>query len=153
MIDDHRPIQTTVLMGILGGLAGFAGALVPEWHGAHPVIRLGIVWTLTAGYALLLVRWGRQRLSAVFFPLIVLGLWGGQQPCGRDFIVMALATLSWIRSGVCFPAPPAPGPASRSCSLRRRCMFGRVRGLRQRLVVGAGDLDVFSGPNLFFHGR
>ncbi|MDJ0720159.1 MAG: hypothetical protein QNJ04_00930 [Desulfobacterales bacterium] len=109
MIEDHRPIRTTLLMGILGGVAGFASALIPEWHGAQPAIRLGIVWTLTAGYALLLVRWGRQRLSVVFFPLIVLGLWGGQLPSGRGFIVMALATLSWIRSGVCFPAPPLRG--------------------------------------------
>ena len=106
MTNNHRPIRTTLLVGILGALAGFAGTLVPEWTGAHSAIRLGVVWLLTAGYALLLARWGRQRLSVVFFPLIVLALWGWHLPFGRGFITLALATLSWIRSGVCFPAPP-----------------------------------------------
>ena len=106
MTSDHRPIRTSLLVGMLGALAGTAVALAPEWYGAHPVVRFGMVWLMTAGYALLLARWGQKRLSAVFFPLIVLGLWGWQLPSGRGFIVMALATLSWIRSGVCFQAAP-----------------------------------------------
>ncbi len=107
MTIDHRPIRATLLMGILGALA--ATALAAHWPGMSPAGRPVMVWLLTAGYALLLVRWGRRRLSAVCFPLIVLGVGGWYLSSGRGFIVMALATLSWIRSGVCFPAPPGRG--------------------------------------------
>jgi hypothetical protein len=83
-----------------------------------------MLWLWTALYALLLVRWSRRGLLEVLFPLAVLGLWGWHLPQAPGTVVMALAILSWVRSGICFPVPP-----------------GRA-ALREALVCGGGGLLV-----------
>jgi hypothetical protein len=119
-----RPIRTTLMIGGLGALAWMLAAPALGWYGYHPLLRFGVLWLLTGLYALLLVRWSRRGLAGVIFPLVVLGLWGGLRPQAPGTVVMALAVLSWVRSGICFPVPP-----------------GRA-ALREVLVCGGGGLLV-----------
>lgn len=121
---NSRPVRTTILLGGLGGLAWLMVDPVLGWHWIRPMRHFGLIWLLTALYALLLVRWSRCGLVAVVFPLAVLGLWGWHLPCARSTIVMALVILSWVRSGVCFPGPP-----------------GRAL-MREALVCGGGGILV-----------
>ncbi len=105
MISAPRPIRTTLLLGGLGALVWLAGDLALGWHWSRPMMRWGAVWLMIAGYALLLVRWSRRHLAAVMFPLVVLGVWCWYRPQAPGVPMMALATFSWVRSGVCFPRP------------------------------------------------
>ncbi len=123
-----RPIRTTILVGGLGALVWLLGDLALGWHWARPTVRFGMLWLLTAGYALLLVRWSRRGLVAVIFPLMVLGLWGWYRPHAAGTLMMAAAVLSWVRSGVCFPAP-----------------LGRAL-MREALLCGGGLLAVALVP-------
>ncbi len=124
MRSGSRPIRTTILVGGLGALLWLVVDQFPGWHWIRPWVRFGLIWLGTACYALLLVRWSRRGLAAVIFPLAVLGLWGGALPPARSGVVLALAILSWVRSGLCFPGPP-----------------GRVV-VREALICGGGGILV-----------
>lgn len=116
------PIRTTVVVGGLGALAWLGSDLAMGWHAGRASLLFGLTWSLAALYALLLVRWSGRGWTAVCFPLVVLGMWGWHRPYAGDTVVVALAILSWVRSGVCFPV--APGAAI----------------LREVLVCGGGGL-------------
>ena len=106
MNSDQRPVQTTLILGGLGGLAFLAAGVLGVGFGLWPWMAFGIVWCLTAAYALALVRWSGRSLTAVLFPLLVLGGIGAVLPRAGATFVLALGVLSWIRSGVCYPRAP-----------------------------------------------
>ncbi len=102
----NRPIRTTVVFGLISALLVYpvVGLLTGRWGGA-----LGFklaLWLDLAIYSALLVRWSKSRLLPAFFPLGILlaaALW----PWSRSgFFLLTLGVLSWIRSGICFKAPP-----------------------------------------------
>lgn len=102
----NRPIRTTVVFGLLSALLIFpvVGLLADRWGGG-----LGFklaLWLDLALYSLLLVRWSKARLLPALFPLGLLlaaALW----PWSRSgFFLLGLGVLSWVRSGICFKAPP-----------------------------------------------
>ncbi len=105
MISAPRPIRTTLLLGGVGALVWLGGDRILGWHWSHPMLRWSVVWLMIASYTLFLVRCSRRGLAGVVFPLLVLGLWGWHLPQAPGTLVMALVTLSWVRSGVCFPCP------------------------------------------------
>ena len=102
----NRPIRTTVVFGLLSALLIFpvVGLLADRWGGG-----LGFklaLWLDLALYSVLLVRWSKARLLPALFPLGLLlaaALW----PWSRaGFFLLGLGGLSWVRSGICFQAPP-----------------------------------------------
>ncbi len=105
MISTSRPIRTTLLLGGLSALVWLGSAWVLGWHWSHPMLHGSAFWLMTAVYTLFLVRWSRRGRAEIIFPLVVLGLWGWYLPRAPGTLVMALVTLSWVRSGVCFPCP------------------------------------------------
>lgn len=100
-----RPVRTTLVFGLVGGLLVFplAGAPAGTWGWTAFKATL---WAIVAVYALCLARWSGTRPASVLFPLgLLLGtaLW----PWSRaGFFLMGLGILSWIRSGICFDGPP-----------------------------------------------
>lgn len=101
-----RPIRTTIVFGLLSALMIFIviGLPVGRWGGAL-AFKLAL-WLDLALYSVLLVRWSNRRLLPALFPLALLlaaALWPWS-PSG--FLLLGLGVLSWVRSGVCFKAPP-----------------------------------------------
>jgi len=103
MNPSHRPVRTTIILGGLGGLAFLLTSLPGMPVGFRPWLSFGLVWGLTAVYALMLVRWSGRGLAEIVFPLLVLGGVGAALPRGGVALGLALAVLSWIRSGICYP--------------------------------------------------
>jgi hypothetical protein len=103
MKPSHRPVRTTIILGALGGLAFLLASLPGIPGGFRPWLSFGIVWGLTAVYALMLVRWSSRSLAEIVFPLLVLGAVGAALPRAGVVFVLTLAILSWIRSGICYP--------------------------------------------------
>jgi hypothetical protein len=102
----YQPVRTTLILGGLGGLAFLGAGVSGVGFGWWPWMALGIVWCLTAFYALALVRWSGRSLTAVLFPLLVLGGIGVVRPLAGSTFLLALGVISWIRSGVCYPRAP-----------------------------------------------
>lgn len=64
-----------------------------------------VLWTVVAAYSLFLARWSKTPFTALFFPLAMLAVSALQPGDPAGFCMVALITLSWIRSGVCFGGP------------------------------------------------
>jgi len=103
---DHRPVRTTILLGGMGALAWIVADGVIGGYWAWPLIAFGIIWFMSASYAVALVRWSGGGILASVFPLLVLGVLGVVMPRSGLAFGMALVVLSWIRSGICFPRSP-----------------------------------------------
>ena len=97
-----NPIRTTVVWGVIGGLAYipfcFALSLVVFW----PLSFQLSLSALLAGYGVLLSRWAHQPLRSIFFPLLLLFLAAFWFRSTTAFLFTAFGMLSWIRSGICF---------------------------------------------------
>lgn len=103
MNSDHRAVRTTIILGGVGALAWILAGGAMGWHWAWPLVAFGMIWLMTATYALSLTRWSGRRRLAVVFPLLMLGSIGVVMPRSGVTIGLALVVLSWIRSGICFP--------------------------------------------------
>jgi hypothetical protein len=101
-----RPVRTTLVFGLVGGLMAFPLIGLPDRIWGWPSALKVVLWAIVAVYALFLARWSRTRLTSILFPLgLLLGtaLWPGSR---AGFFLMGLGVLSWIRSGICFEGPP-----------------------------------------------
>lgn len=102
MRKSQHPVLSTVLCGFAGalGLIGlnpvFAMARLP-----FDVVSLTL-WLSVAGYGVLLCRWSGTNLKTTFFPLFFLSLSIYLVPSLNSVFLLALAGVSWIRSGICF---------------------------------------------------
>jgi hypothetical protein len=94
-----------MMFALLCGIATVpALALLPYqwgWAGAFKIIL-----TIYLGvYALLLCRWSQTHVSGAIYPLLLVA-GAALYPSGLlAFLLIGLAVLSWIRSGICYPAP------------------------------------------------
>jgi hypothetical protein len=61
------------------------------------------LWLFTAGYAVLLCRWSKQKLISVSYPILFLLLTVFLVQAIDVFFILALTVISWIRSGLCYP--------------------------------------------------
>ena len=97
-----NPIRTTIVWGLIGGLA-----YIPLcW-----VLGLVVFWPLSfklslsallAGYGVLLSRSAQQPLRSILFPLILLFMAAFCFQSTNAFLFTGIGLLSWIRSGICF---------------------------------------------------
>ena len=99
----QRPVTTTIGFGLICGLSFIplsqALSAVVSWSSAICLT----LWLFAAGYALLLSRWSEQKFSTIFYPILVLLLAVFLVDSMAAFFLLALAVISWIRSGLCFP--------------------------------------------------
>ena len=97
-----KPTRTTVVYGVLAAVAFTPlmmalGGLIP----GISVFRL-IIWLYLTIYAILLARWAGRGLAGIALPLFLLlipVIWAIPTTA---YLLLCLATLSWIRSGVLF---------------------------------------------------
>ena len=97
-----NPIRTTIIWGIIAGLA-----YIPLCHG----LSLFVFWPLNinlslaallAGYGVLLLRLAQKPLRSILLPLILLLVAAFYFQSINAFLFTAIALLGWIRSGICF---------------------------------------------------
>lgn len=97
-----NPIRTTIIWGVTGGLA-----FIPLCYGLSLVvfwplnIKLSLL-ALLAGYEVLLSRWAQQPLRSILFPLLLLFVAAFCFQSTNAFLLAAIGSLGWIRSGICF---------------------------------------------------
>ncbi|MCG6982221.1 MAG: hypothetical protein LJE88_12505 [Deltaproteobacteria bacterium] len=126
----RRPMLTTIIYGLLAGMAFMPMVMVTSsiihWTAAFRLT----IWFVLAGYLVILTRWGKVSLLSIFFPLLLLLLlvfWGDTNSA---FLFLALGVLSWARSGICFQG-----------SLLKTLVT------EVALSLGAGTLVVFFAPH------
>ena len=99
---NHNPIRSTILFGLLAGLAFIPLSLllvfILPWGTSYTLI----VWLYLATYSLLLTRWGGKSPQVIFLPLVLLFAAVFTRISTDVFLLFALGVLSWIRSGICF---------------------------------------------------
>ena len=102
----NKPVRTTLVFGLLSGLAMVPVLWYQRSYGAWPMALELAIWCDLAIYAVLLSRWSRTRAAAIVFPLALLlgvAFWPRTH---AGFLLMALGIFSWIRSGICFRDTP-----------------------------------------------
>jgi len=98
-----KPLQVTILLGIIGGLAFMPMTMALSYITYWPLFssRL-ILWLYLVIYAFFLIRWGKRPLKLIIIPLLLLFLAGILESSNTVFFLLFLGILSWIRSSLCF---------------------------------------------------
>jgi hypothetical protein len=99
----QRPVLTTLLFGLFCGISFIPLGLVLENTFSRPNAICLALWLFTAGYSILLCRWSRQKLMPASYPVLFLFLTVFLVQSTGAFFLLALAVISWVRSGLCFP--------------------------------------------------
>ena len=101
----RHPVLTTVFFGFVCGLSlvpvNFVLSGMPLLFDA---VRLTL-WLSAAGFGILLCRWTGRKVTAIFFPILILGLAAFGVTSRTSFFLLVLATVGWIRGGICLPEP------------------------------------------------
>jgi hypothetical protein len=101
-----KPLRSTIVWGLFGGLGYIplcsALSLMVFW----PLGFQLSLWALLAGYAILLSRWASRPLKSIGLPLLLLLLSAFLIKSPTAFLFTALVMLGWIRSGICFKRKP-----------------------------------------------
>lgn len=98
----QHPVLTTVLFGLTCGISFIPLNLVLNNMFFWPKPICLTLWLFTAGYAVLLCRWSGQKLMPVSYPGLFLFLTVFLVQSVGAFFFLALAVISWIRSGLCY---------------------------------------------------
>ena len=101
-----RPIRSTIIWGLIGGLAYIPLCSALSRLVFWPLAFQLSFWAMLAGYAVLLSRWALRPLKAIGLPLLLLLGSVFLIQSAMVFLFAALVTLSWIRSGICFRKKP-----------------------------------------------
>ena len=107
----RQPIRNTILYGLACGLSFIPlslmlNAFIP-WSEAVGLA----LWFFLAGYALILNYWRQKFHLSSAFPLLLLLPAIFLTDDLTLFFILALIVTSWIRSGICYPAPGLKGLA------------------------------------------
>ncbi len=98
----QRPVLMTMLFGLVCGLSFIPLQLILDFWIFRPLTVSLTLWLFAAGYTLLLCLWSRQNLLSVSFPILFLLLTVFLVQSIAAFFYLALACISWIRSGLCY---------------------------------------------------
>jgi hypothetical protein len=109
MKTSHRPIRSTIFLGLICGLffIPLNLALGHMFSASHAIC--GTFWLFFAIYSFLLTLWSRGALLDCVFPLILLFTAIFLVDAINSFFIFALAVIGWIRSGICFKKPVGSG--------------------------------------------
>ncbi len=92
----------TILFGVVCGMSFIPLKLILDYWFFRPNTVCLTLWLFAAGYTLLLCLWSRQNLTSVSFPILFLFLTVFLVQSIAAFFYLALAGISWVRSGICF---------------------------------------------------
>ena len=101
MKTSHRPIRSTIFLGLICGLSFIPLnlALGHMFSASHAIC--GTFWLFLAAYSFMLSRWSRGAPLVCVFPLILLFAAIFLVDAINSFFIFALAVIGWIRSGIC----------------------------------------------------
>lgn len=108
MTTADAPLRTTLVFGLGAALIFiplhlFLSTLLSGMVYPALIFRL-ILWIYLGLYAVLLAGWGnRKSMVRVLFPLAFVLAAAFAVETRSAFLLILLAVLSWIRSGICFP--------------------------------------------------
>ena len=97
-----RPVPKTVLFGAVCGLSFIPLKLALDYWFFQPNTISLTLWLYAAGYTLLLCFWSRQNLTSALYPVLFMLLTASLVHSASSFFCLALAGVSWIRSGICY---------------------------------------------------
>lgn len=105
MTISYNPIRTTIVYGLLWGLAYIpvSLALIYMFPGPHAVYLTFCL--VVTGYSVMLSRWSKTPILICIFPALLLFLSSFQVDSIAAFYIMALVVIGWNRSGICFRRP------------------------------------------------
>ncbi len=98
----QRPVLMTILFGMVCGLSFIPLQLMLDFWIFRPFTAKLTLWLFAAGYTILLCLWSRQNFLSVSFPILFLFLTLFLVQSIAAFFYLALACISWIRSGLCY---------------------------------------------------
>ena len=101
-----RPIRSTIVWGLIGGLIYIPLCTGLSLLALWPVSLQLTLWSLLAGYGVFLTRWSSARLRSMGLPFLLLFMAAIFIQSTPVFLFSAFAVLSWIRSGICFRKKP-----------------------------------------------
>ena len=98
----QRPVLASILFGLICGISFIPLNLLLNSVFFWPSTICLTLWLFSAGYALLLAHWSKNKMMPILFPLLVLLMAAFLVKSVAAFCFLALAVISWIRSGICF---------------------------------------------------
>jgi len=101
-----RPIRSTIIWGVVGGLFYIPLCAAFNLFVSWPVGLQLTLWALLAGYGVFLTRWSAVPLRSIGLPLLLLFTAVIFIRSTPVFLFLAFAMLGWIRSGICFKKKP-----------------------------------------------
>jgi len=101
-----KPIRSTIIWGLIGGLLYIPLCVALSRLMLWPVCFQVSLWLLLAGYGVLLSRWAPDSLRSISLPLLLLFIAAFFIRSTSAFLFISLVMLSWIRSGICFKEKP-----------------------------------------------
>ena len=101
-----KPIRSTIIWGLIGGLLYIPLCVALSRFMLWPVSFQVSLWVLLAGYGVLLSRWAPESLRSISLPLLLLFIAAFFIRSTSAFLFISLVMLSWIRSGICFKEKP-----------------------------------------------
>ena len=118
----YHPTPTTIFFGLIcGGSVIPLNLILSHMTSASNAI-CTILWLHSTAYAFLLYRWSRQVSLAFIFPAMFLFAAIFLLDSPRPFVILSLAVIGWIRSGICFQRPAA-------CRLITASSLGIIGGI------------------------
>jgi uncharacterized membrane protein len=101
-----KPIRSTIIWGLIGGLLYIPLCVALSRFMLWPVSFQVSLSVLLAGYGVLLSHWAPESLRSISLPLLLLFLAAFFIRSTNAFLFISLVVLSWIRSGICFKEKP-----------------------------------------------
>jgi hypothetical protein len=98
----NSPVATTVILAAAAALVVAAATILPLRPIPRTTATNAAIFLCLAAYAVFLARSSGQSLRALFAPLFMLAAVTAGAGSVTGFVIPAAATLSWIRSGICF---------------------------------------------------
>jgi len=101
-----KPVRSTIVWGLIGALI-----FIPLGSGFNRLVLWPVglqltLWALLAGYGVFLTRWSSTPLRSINVPLLLLFMAAIFIHSTATFLFLVFASLSWIRSGICFRKKP-----------------------------------------------
>jgi hypothetical protein len=102
-----KPIRSTIVFGAIAAAAYIPIGTGFSFLGAWPVALHLTLWTLLAGYGVLLARWSYAPVRSMGRPFLLLLAAALFSRSTSVFFFSAFAVVGWMRSGICFKNNPA----------------------------------------------
>ncbi len=98
-----RPIRTTIVFGLICGLAFIPLAVGLSYVMPSSKAFCFTLWVYLAAYGFVLTSWSDKDRVSIVFPLLLALLTIFLVDSISAFLLIAVGVFSWIRSGICYP--------------------------------------------------